>query len=124
MATITPVDLDFQALTAKGNGVNFSASDVIDTSGMKTEDLLIIVESGAEAGEKSLELTFKKGMGVNAVADKTFTIAPAEKKIINGVEAARFVDADGKISVTGVLSSSGTGGALSDYTAFVYNLKK
>ena len=123
MATVTPTDLTFQGLVDKGDGVNFSADDVIDVSGMKCEDLIILIESAAEEGEKSLELTFEAGEGTNAVSDKTFTIAPTEKKIISGVEAARFLNSDGKIDVAAALSSTGTGGALADYTAFVYNAK-
>jgi len=121
MATLTKTDLTFNAAVAKPAAQNFSASDKITTSGMKIENLLIEIISGAEAGEKSLELTFKKGVGTNAVADKTFTVAPAASVLISGFEAARFVDADGNISVAAALSSAGAGGALGDYNAYIYN---
>jgi hypothetical protein len=123
MATLTPTDLTFNTAVAKPAAVNFSADDTINTAGMKVEDMLIEIISEADAGEKSLVLTFKKGIGTNAVADKTFTVAPGASVLISGFEAARFVDADGKIKVVGALSSTGSGGALSDYDAYIYNVK-
>jgi hypothetical protein len=123
MATLTPTALTFNTAVAKPAAAAFSASDTIDTSGMKTEDLLIEINSVASSGEKSLELTFKKGIGTNAVVDKTITVEPEAKVMISGAESARFVDKDGKIAVTGVLSSGGSGGTLADYEVHIYNTK-
>lgn len=119
MATLTPILISSSAV-AQPSAVNFSASDVIDTSSYKTENIAISIVSAAEAGEKSLELTIKAGIGTNAVADKTYTVAPAASVIIKGFEAARFVNKDGKIDVVGALSSTGTGATLADYSARIY----
>lgn len=123
MATLTPTNLTFNTAVKKPTAVAFSSSDTIDTSGMKTEDLLIEINSVASTGAKSLELTLKKGIGSNAVADMKITVKPGEKVMISGAESARFVDKDGKIAVSGALSSTGTGGALAEYEAHIYNTK-
>lgn len=120
MATITPTNVEFGVATALPSAVTLSASDVIATAGYPTAKLTIAIVSGAEAGEKSLELTFKAGIGTNAVADKTYTVAPATSVIISGFEAARFMKKDGNINISSALSTAGSGGALSDYPARIY----